>query len=105
MIKNPYDTRGASVYVGRDHTEMQWKKLFADQQLDGFLVQEYIDSQYLIAGDAASGFRDLVAIIASGCIVRHASRVNSGYKVNIAQDGKNLSVLSTLNFPAQTGII
>ncbi len=105
VIKNPYDTRGAGVYVGRDHTEMQWKKLFADQQLDGFLVQEYIDSHNLIAGNAVPGFRDLVAIIASGRIVGYASRVSSGYKVNIAQDGKALSVLSTLNFPAQTDVI
>lgn len=85
--------------------EAQWKTLFADQQLAGFLVQEYIDSHNLIASDAAPYCRDLVAIIASGRIVGYGSRVSSGYKVNIAQNGKLLSVLSTLNFPAQTGII
>lgn len=94
VIKNPYGTRGVSVYLGKDYSRDAWKELVTLPDNFGFLVQEYIDSSYASADNEL--YRDLVAMIASGRIVGYGSRVSYVRKVNIGQEGRKLAVLSSI---------
>ncbi|CAE6787549.1 hypothetical protein R69927_05447 [Paraburkholderia domus] len=94
VIKHPYGTRGASVHVGRDYDDRAWRQLINKTSSLGYVVQQYVESDFEIDGESC--FRDLVVMIASGAIVGYGSRVSRARKVNIAQDGRKMAVLSSL---------
>jgi hypothetical protein len=94
VVKNPYGTRGASVYVGKDYSKDAWKELVKLSDNFGFVVQEYVDSSYATVDNEL--YRDLVAMIASGRIVGYGSRVSYVRKVNVAQEGRKMAVLSSI---------
>lgn len=94
VVKHPYGTRGVSVFVGRDYGQIEWAELISKTSSIGHVVQQYVDSDFEVDGESC--FRDLVVMIASGAIVGYGSRVSRARKVNIAQDGRKMAVLSSL---------
>lgn len=94
VVKHPYGTRGVSVFVGRDYDPVEWAELIGKASSLGHVAQQYVDSDFQVEGDTC--FRDLVVTIASGAIVGYGSRVSRARKVNIAQDGRKMAVLSSL---------
>lgn len=94
VVKHPYGTRGVSVFVGRDYDQVEWAELIGKTSSLGHVVQKYVDSDFEVDGESC--FRDLVVMIASGAIVGYGSRVSRARKVNIAQDGRKMAVLSSL---------
>ncbi|MGF6903269.1 hypothetical protein P3T22_004555 [Paraburkholderia sp. GAS348] len=97
VVKHPYGTRGVSVFVGRDYDQIAWTELVGKTSSLGHVVQQYVDSDFEVDGDTC--FRDLVVMLASGAIVGYGSRVSRARKVNIAQDGRKMAVLSSLPVP------
>lgn len=95
VIKHPYGTRGASVHVGRDYDAATWTDLIMQTSSSGYVVQRYVDSECEVEGETC--FRDLVVTIASGEIAGYGSRVSRVRKVNIAQEGRKMAVLSSLH--------
>jgi hypothetical protein len=83
-----------SVFVGRDYDPVEWAELIGKASSLGHVAQQYVDSDFQVEGDTC--FRDLVGTIASGAIVGYGSRVSRARKVNIAQDGRKMAVLSSL---------
>ncbi|WCM22244.1 hypothetical protein NDK50_29960 [Paraburkholderia bryophila] len=94
VIKHPYGTRGAAVHVGRDYDTATWTDLIMQTSSSGYVVQRYIDAECEVEGETC--FRDLVVTIASGAIAGYGSRVSRVRKVNIAQEGRKMAVLSSL---------
>ncbi|WP_176060729.1 glutathionylspermidine synthase family protein [Paraburkholderia sp. BCC1876] len=94
VIKHPYGTRGAAVHVGRDYDAATWTDLIMQTSSSGYVVQRFVDSECEVEGETC--FRDLVVTIASGEIAGYGSRVSRARKVNIAQEGRKMAVLSSL---------
>ena len=47
MVKAPFDALSRSVVIGREHGPSEWRRLVDEGARHGWLVQEFIPSQYV----------------------------------------------------------
>jgi glutathionylspermidine synthase len=95
VLKGPYDTRGNSVYIGKEHNKSDWREIVKKPIHQGFLVQEFHEIPR-IHYKREPYYRDLTATIINGQIAGYRSRISKKIKVNVAQGGANHAVLGYL---------
>ncbi len=86
VIKGPYDTQGASVYVGVDHDDAGWSRIVDTATDRGWLAQEAVPpAERTWAGRPV--YQDLSVVLARGRWAGYTSRISEHRRVNVAQGG------------------
>lgn len=86
VLKAPYEAMSRAVYIGRDHSPARWRALVESAARKGWLAQEFVPSQRIVAEDGTY-YRTLGVGLANGHVVGYMAALSTSLARPICPDG------------------
>lgn len=97
VVKEPYDSQGASVFIGAEMPSRDWRNIIRHATTCGWLAQRIVPPGQCDWHPAPRHFQDLGIYLAQGRWAGYSSRISQDLRVNVSRGGGFQMVLGHRN--------